>query len=372
MSVEIKEVSSVADYKTFVSFPYQLYKQSHYWVPPLKSDEFAAVFPKNNPFYRYCEAKFWLAYKDNRCVGRIGGIVNRLHNEKTGQKNARFTRLEFIDDKEVSAALIRTAETWARELGMNTIQGPLGFTNLDHQGMLVEGFDHLPSIASEYHLPYYKEHIEALGYAKEIDWLEFRLTITEIPEKALKLNEIIKLRYQMKVLSFKSKKELLPYARKLFDVLNGAFAELFSVVALDEASIEFYIKKYFKALDHELVKLVENKDGELVGFIIGMPSLSQAMQKAKGKLFPFGLFHIIKAMKKPLTMDLVLTGILPEWQGQGVSAILITEQQKTMFEKGIRYVETTGIFETNHKAIQHWKNYEHIQHKRKRCYIKAL
>jgi GNAT superfamily N-acetyltransferase len=372
MELLIQEVTKKSDIKNFVDFQFQLYNGNKYWVPPVKIDEQKILMPEHNPMFDFCDAKFWLAKRGKKIVGRIGAIINHKHNQKTGEKAGRFSRLEFIDDHQVCKMLLETAENWILDQGMDIIYGPLGFSNLDHQGMLIEGFDHLPSVASEYHQPYYKEHIEKLGYTKEIDWIEFRLTIGDIPEKALKLNELIKQRYGLRVLHFKKSGQLKPYAPQVFEVLNKAFSELFSVVEMNEKMVDYYTNRYFSLLNPHFVKAVLNKEDQMVGFIIGLPSLSEAMQKANGKLFPFGFFHIMKALKKPKVMDLLLTGIDPKMQGQGVSALLITELQKVMLDYGVQYTETTGIFETNQKAIQHWKNYEHIQHKRKRCFRKKL
>jgi N-acetylglutamate synthase-like GNAT family acetyltransferase len=372
-SIVIKACETVNDLKKFVQLPYELYSENAYWVPPLKADELKSLQKSTNPAYANCEAQFWIAFKNNKVVGRIGAIINHDANAKTGEKMCRISRIEFIDDKEVSKQLLTTAEKWAKERGMDGIHGPLGFTNLDHQAILIEGFDHLPSIASEYHLPYYKEHFEAAGYEKEMDWIEFRLKLEkEIPEKALKLNDMIQRRYNLKVVHFNSKDEMKAYAPKIFKLLNDAFSDLFSFVAMSEKLSEFYSEKYFNMLNPKFVKVIEDKDNNTIGFIISLPSLSVALQKAKGKLMPFGWYHITQALKKPKVVDLLLTGIHPDWQAQGVSAILITELQKVMQEHGVEYVETTGMIETNEKAINHWKNYDHIQHKRKRCFRKMF
>ncbi len=371
MSIEIREVLTKADQKQFVQVQFDIYKGNKYWVPPIKADEVKALTPEGNPAFDFCKAKFWLAFKSGKCVGRIGAIINEKYIEKTGEKYGRFSRLEFIDDHDVVKALTQKAEEWIKEQGMKGIQGPLGFTNLDHQAMLIEGFDHLPSIASEYHHDYYKEHLEKLGYEKEIDWVEFRLTLDEtIPEKAVRLNKIIQERNGLTVRHFTKSSELEPYGEKIFEVLNDAFAELFSVIRFDKKMIDYYKNRYFKLLNPKFVKVVENKTSDVVAFIVGLPSLSRAMQKANGKLFPFGFWHIMQALKKPKEVDLLLTGITPDMQGSGVAAILITELQQVMLEHGVKHVETTGIFETNQKAIQNWKNYNHIQHKRKRCFKK--
>jgi len=373
MSVTIKRCDSLNDLKKFVQFPYDLYKSNKYWVPPMKKDELNALQPATNPAFGICEAQFWLAIKDGKVAGRVGAIVNKAYNEKVGENKCRVSRIEFIDDKEVSKALLDTVEQWAKDKGMDGVHGPLGFTNLDHQAILIEGFDHLPSIASEYHLPYYKAHFEAAGYEKEMDWVEFRLKLEkEIPEKALKLNDMIQRRYNLKVVHFANREEMKKYAPRVLELLNVAFGDLFSFVAMNKELSQFYIDKYFNILNPEFVKVIEDKDGNIIGFIISLPSLSEAMQKAGGKLFPFGWYYLTQALKKPKVVDLLLTGIHPDWQAQGVSALLITELQKVMQKHGVEYVETTGMIETNEKAINHWKNYDHIQHKRKRCFVKMF
>jgi GNAT superfamily N-acetyltransferase len=373
MSLEIREVTTPQQRKAFVALVFQLYKGNPYWVPPLKADEVKALTPEHNPAFEFCKAKFWLAYRDGKVVGRIGGILNTAYNQKVGEKLGRFTRLEFVDDPAVADALLRTAEAWARSQGCTHIHGPLGFTNLDHQGMLIEGFDHLPSIASEYHLPYYRAHLERNGYDKEADWVEFRLTIEQqIPEKALKLKQTIMERYGLRIVHFKKTKEMYPWGQKVFNKLNEAFGELFSFAALNPRMVDYYINRYFKLLNPSFVKLVVDKDNEVAGFIISLPSLSRAMQKANGSLWPLGWWHILQAWKHPTEADLLLTGIDPKLQGRGVPALLITELQQVMVDHGVRFVETTGMLESNTQAIQTWKNYEHIQHKRKRCFRKAL
>jgi len=372
MDIQIKEVCSKSEFKQFAKLPFKIYKKNNFWVPPIINDEIKALKSDSNPAFDFCDAKFWLAYKGNEAVGRIGAIINRKDIEKTGEKVGRFSRFETINNFEVANALLTTAEDWVKSQGMETVRGPLGFTNLDHQGMLIEGFDHLPSIASEYQMPYYQELVEKAGYQKHIDWVEFRLTINEIPEKAKKLNKIIQQRFKLNVVNFSSSKELKPYGKKVFNLLNSAFKDLFSVVELNERMMDYYIGRYFTILNPKFVKVVTDENNEMVGFIVGLPSLSKAMQKTNGKLLPFGFRHIMKALKNPSEVDLLLTGVDPEMQAKGVSAILITELQQVMLDHNVRHVETTGIFETNQKAIQHWKNYDHIQHKRKRCFTKQL
>lgn len=374
MDIEVRKLSSSSDYKNFINFQFSLYKNDKMWVPPIKDDEINSIKAKYNPSFKFCDADFWIAIIDNEVVGRIGAIINHKYNEERGEKMGRFSRFECIDNKEVAKELLTTAEEWVKSKGMNGIYGPLGFNNLDHQGMLIEGFDYLPSIASEYHKPYYKSLVEELGYEKEIDWLEYRLTLGERAQnKAIRGSELIKKRYGIKVIHFNNTDELKPYINNVFEILNNSFNVLPFVSKFDESLSDFYAKKYLQILNPKFVKMVE-KDDELIGFIVGLPSLSEAMQKANGKLFPLGIIHIMKALKgKGIdTMDQMLTGVKTEFQSTGAAVILQAELQNAMIEHGLKYIETTGMFETNEKAIGNWKNYEHIQHKRKRCFVKKF
>jgi hypothetical protein len=371
MSVFIREVSNRQDIKQFVKLQFDLYKDSKYWVPPIKADEIKSLMP-GNPAFDFCDARFFLAFKNNKCVGRIGAIINKSYNEKVGKKFGRINRIEFIDDIEVSEKLIKTATDWFRELGMEYVHGPLGFTNLDTQGLLIEGFEYLPSIASVYHLPYYKDHLERLGFEKENDWIEFHLTITEDSLKKGKRGaELVKRRYGVEVMNFTSRSELQPYNKMIFEILNDAFQFLPYVSVLNEKMIKHYSDKYFSILNPKFIKVVV-KDKEPIGFFIGLPSLSKAMQKAKGSLFPFGFIHVIKALKKPEVIDMLLTGVSQQYQNSGIAAVLISELQEEMMKQGISAMETTGIFETNQNVINNWKNFEHIQHKRRRCYFMKI
>lgn len=373
MNIEIEEIKDKKGVKDFVNFQFDLYRDDAMWVPPIKADEIKALLPETNPMMKFCKTKFWLAKREGKIVGRIGGIINTRYLENADEQIARFTRFESVDDFEVVQLLLNTAETWAKENGMLGIDGPLGFANIDHQALLIEGFEHLPSVASEYHKPYYKAHIEKLGYEKEMDWIEFRLTIPEsIPDKVQMIADKVRERSGVQVRTYKKNSELVPYAKELFKLMNQAFSELFSFVHFDDDMIDFYVKKFIPILSPRFVKLIFDKEENLMGFIIALPSLSEAMQKAKGRIFPFGWYHIMKAYKNPEVIDLMLTGLHPKFQGMGYSALLMVETQRTAIDAGARYAETTGMIETNHKAIQNWKNYEHIQHKRKRCFIKRF
>lgn len=373
MSIEIKEVKSKKELNDFVMLPYRLYRNNPFWVPPLIEDEKKALMPETNPALEICTSKFWVAYKNNVCIGRIGGIIIPARNEKTGRKEARFTRPEFIDDEKVADLLLETFTQWAKEQGMELILGPLGFTNLDHQGLLIEGHEWMQAVASAYHFEYYQKHYQRLGFEKEIDWLEFRITFPEaLPDKSFRVAEMLKERFGLKNLEFTKKKELEPYKEQIFKLFNQAFRELFGTYELPDKLVKFYIDKYFPILNPNYVKLVVDKEGVVTGFLIALPSLSKAMKKAGGKLLPLGWFYLLRAFKKPVEMDLMLTGVKPEFQKMGVAALLMNDLWKTANNAGIKFVETTGMLENNHVAIQMWKSFEHIQHKRKRCYRKNI
>jgi hypothetical protein len=372
MSVEIIEVKTAAQIKAFAKFPFSIYKGNAYWVPPIIKDEIHALDPQKNPAMEYCDSQFWLAKKNGKYVGRISAIINHKYNEKVGEDLSRFSRLEFVDDAEVFTTLMDTAIQWARNKGMKKIHGPLGFSNLDTQGMLIEGFDHLQSVASVYHLPYYKGYMDNYGFEKENDWVEFRLTLGEkATNKGNRGAALIKRRYGFEVMKFEKSEELRPYVKDVFNILNSAFAKLPYVTPFNDKMVELYAEKYFKVINPKYVRMV-TKDGEIIGFLIAVPSLSVAMQKANGKLFPFGFIHILNAMKNPKVMDFFLTGVKPEYDNAGVAVILFAEVQNEMMEAGIDQMETTGIIETNHNVISNWKNYEHIQHKRRRCFVKEI
>jgi ribosomal protein S18 acetylase RimI-like enzyme len=329
--------------------------------------------PEKNPALDYCEAKYWLAYQDNKIVGRIAGIINHKYIEKWKNKYAGVSRFDFINDEKVSMALLGTVENWVKSKGLEAVHGPIGFTNFDHQGMLVEGFDELPTIASTYNYDYYPRHIENFGYKKDIDYLEFEVKVPDsVPEKAERLAQIVLKKNNLNLVRARSKKELLPYARQMFDVINATYSPLFASVELSEKLIDMYIKKYFSFILPEYVTIVFNENDKVIGFQITISSLSRAFQKAKGRLFPFGLVHILKALKKPKYLDLYLVGILPEYQNKGISAIFMNELTKIAIANNIISAETNSELEENTKVQDFWKYYEVRQHKRKRVYLKKF
>ena len=370
--VEIKLVSTKKELKEFIRFPHDLFRGNEYWVPPLDSDEMDTLRKDKNPAFEHCEAEYWLAYKDGRIAGRIAGIINHPANKKWG-KFVRFGWVDFIDDIEVVEALFRTVEEWGKSKGMEKIQGPLGFIDMDNEGMLVEGFDKMPTIANIYNYPYYPQMMVKLGYEGKEDWIQFKMKASQsIPEKMERINNLIKEKYNLKVLSFKKKKELLPYAKPLFNTLNLAFSNLYGYSELTEKEIDRLVKNYFTFINPELVCIVVDEKDEVVAFGISMPTLSKAFQKAKGKLFPFGFIHILKALKNMDEIDLYLNGVHPDWQKKGVHSLYYVEMNKAFIRNNIKVAITNPQLENNVNAVNVWSNYENEPYLRRRCYEKVL
>lgn len=373
MSIQIKEVVTKQDLKQFIKFPFNLYSKNKYWIPPLIGEEQKNFSKEKNPAFEFCESCLWIAQSDHKVVGRIAGIINKRYNEKIGKNVARFGYVDFIDDEEVSLKLFSTAESWARAKGCSSIHGPLGFTDMDPEGMLVEGFEEYGTIATIYNFPYYPMHAEKHGYQKDIDWIEYELlTPKSIPDKVEKLAQAVAERYNLKVLEVKNQKQLLPYAHEIFHVLNSAYENIYGFVQLTEKQIDLYVKQYFGFIKPGFVPVILNNKNEVVGFGITMPSLSLAFQKAKGRLFPFGFIHLLRAVKKNDRADLYLTGVRPDYQDKGVNAMLMYEVTKVFINQKIIWVESNPELETNMKVRAQWRFYEGRQHKRRRCYIKNL
>ncbi len=373
MTVTIKEVTTLNELKAFIRFPLSLYRGHPNYVPALFFDELNTLRRDKNPAFEHCEARYWLAYRDGRIVGRIAGILNHLHIEKWNERYMRFGWIDFIDDEAVSAALLGAVETWAREAGMDAVHGPLGFTDMDREGMLVEGFDELATLATIYNYPYYPQYLEKLGYAKDTDWMEYEVQVPREPNETIaRIADIALRRNKLKLLEVRSKKELLPYAPELFQLLCDEYAHLYGFVALTEKQMDAYIKQYFGFVTPDFVPVVLDQDGRMVAFGITMPSLSKALQKARGELFPFGFIHLIRALKKNERADLYLVAVRSEYQGKGVNAILMDKMQAVFNRIGVTKVETNPELETNANVQGQWKYYEKRQHKRRRCFIKHL
>jgi len=375
MSVIIKEVSNKKDLKAFIQFNIDLYKDNPYHVPGLIDDDLTTLSREKNPAFEVCDAIYFLAYKDGKIVGRIAGIINRKSNEVWDQKQARFGFVDFIDDSEVSNALFDAVEKWAKEQGMKALHGPMGFTDLDHEGMLIEGFDQLGTLSTIYNHPYYPEHLMRLGFNKDQDWHEFKIYIPDaVPDKHLRIGEIVKQKYGLKVLKFTKRKDIWPYAHRIFETLNEAFKPLYGFAPLTEKQIEFYVNSYIPMVRLDMITIVvREEDNAVVGFGISLPSLSLALKKAKGKLFPFGFIHLLKAMKsKPRVIDLYIMGVLPEYQKKGVNALLFNDLIPVYRSLGVEYAESNPELETNSAVQAQWDYFKREHHKTRRAFIKEL
>jgi GNAT superfamily N-acetyltransferase len=375
MSITIKEVTGKYMLKKFVVFNTQLYKDSPCHVPTLVVDEMMTLDRKKNPAFEFCESVYYLAYKDKKIVGRIGGIINHRANETWNQQHARFSFLDFIDDEEVSKALFDAVEKWALEKGMNAIQGPLGFTDLDHEGLLVWGFDRMGTMATTYSFPYYQEHLAKLGYVKDQDWKEFQIRIpSEIPEKHRRIAEIVLKKYGLKIQKFKKTKDIWPYAKKIFLLWNEAYKPLYGYSELSPKQIDYYIKMYIPMLRLEMITLItREEDDAVIGLGITLPSLSNALRKAKGKFFPFGWFHLLKALRgKGKVVDLYIIGILPEYQNKGINAALFYDLIPVFNKIGFTYAESNPELELNTKVQSQWLDFETEHVRTRRAFIKRL
>lgn len=377
MSVEIKKVVSRNDLKRFIRFNYEFYKGNAYSVPDLYDDMLSTFSPEKNAAFEFCEADYFMAYRDGKAVGRVAAIINRRANKTWNRKVVRFGWIDFIDDLEVSRALIDTVKAWGRERGMDEIEGPLGFTDMDAEGMLIEGFDQLSTMATIYNHPYYPEHMEKLQLEKAADWVEMKIYIPEaIPEKHKRIANIIATKYNLHIRKLTSKRDVLKsgLGKKIFELINEAYAPLFGFSRMTDRQIDQYVKMYVPVLNLRMVTLVENAENEIVAVGISMPSLSRALQKAKGKLFPFGWYHLLKTIfwKRPEVLDLLLVGVRPDYQGKGVNALLFTDLIPVYQELGFKYAESNPELELNEKVQNQWQYFQTEQHKRRRCFKAAL
>ncbi len=373
MDLVIKEVITLKDLKSFIHFPSRLYRGNPYWVPSLVPDELNTLRKDKNPAFEHCQARYWLAYRDGTIVGRVAAILNSKHIEVWNQSYLRFSWLDFIDDAAVSAALLQEVEDWAREKGLTAVHGPLGFTDLDREGMLIEGFNELGTMATFYNHPYYPVHMENNGYTKDIDWVEYEMQVSQVPNETIaRIADIALRRHHLKLLELTNKKQLLPLAEELFALFIEEYKHLYGVVPLTEHQIQAYIKQYFGFVTPDFVPIVVDPNNHMVAFGIVMPSLSRALQKSGGNLFPFGFIHLLRALKKNDRADLLLVAVRSDYQGKGVNAILMNRMHQIFLRLGITHVESNPELETNADVQGQWKYYERRQHKRRRIFIKHL
>ncbi len=378
--IEIRKVSSKRELKKFIRFNYEINKHSPYAVPELYED-MLTTFSEKNAAMEFCEADYFMAFRKGKMVGRIAAIINHRANETWNKKSVRFGWIDFVDDEAVSAALIETVKVWGRERGMTTIEGPLGFTDMDPEGMLTFGYDRLSTMSTTYNYPYYPVHMERLGMEKAVDWVEREVTVpartsgTHI-EKYFRVAEISAQRYDLHVRKIKRLSELDTdnYGRRVFDIVNKAYAGLYGFSKMTERQIDHYIKTYLHFIDLRFLTIVETAQGEPIAMGVGMPSLSRALQKARGKLFPFGWLHLLKSIKfkhEPV-IDLLLVAVLPVYQNKGVNAMLFADLIPIAQQMGFKTGETHPQLETNDKSQGQWAYLETEVHKRRRCYRQSL
>ena len=374
--ITIREVTSKRDLQRFVQFGIDLYKENHYYCPPIFFDEVNTFNPKSNPALEVCDHIIFMAYRNDEIVGRIVGIINHCATEAWDVKKCRFGWFECVDDYEVFKSLLDSVAAWGKSKGMTCLNGPVGFTDFDHQGLLIEGFDHNAPMASLYTHPYYIAHYERYGLTKEADWIEYQVTPpTEAPERMRRVARLLEERCKLKVVKVKNSRELRKrYGYTYFDVLDAAYQKLYNYQPMTPRQKQYYCKMYFPLLNFDFVTLVANEKDEIVAVGLGMPSLSEALRKCRGRLFPFGWFHLIKALKaKQMTdFDLLLIAVRPDYQDKGVTALIFNEMTPHFKKYGIQRVETTAILETNHKSLAGFAEFDHIQHKRRRAFVKEL
>ena len=371
--IEVLPVTNNKELKQFVTFPFKIYKDCKYWVPPLIKDELETLDRDKNPVFKNAEATYFLAKKGGEIVGRIAVIINHLEINEQGKKKVRFGWFDVVDDIEVTKALLDKAYEKGREHRLEYVEGPVGFSNMEKAGILTKGFDELNTMITWYHYPYYKEHFEKLGYTKQATWVEFRLSIPPTAfDRVKKFSKIIKKRYDLSVIRFKGKKEILPYVDEMFGLLNETYNTLQTFVPIQQYQIDYYKEKYFNFIHPEYITCIKDKDGKLIAFSIVMPSFSKALKKANGKIFPFGWYHILQAQKKAETAAFYLIGIDPEYQGKGVTAIIFEEMQDLFNQKGISIVETNPELEENTAVQVLWKDYSPVQHKERSTFKKAI
>jgi len=376
MAVEIREIHTKRELKQFIQFANDLYADCPYYCPPLFFDEMNCFNPETNPALEVSEYQLWMAYRDGKPVGRIAGIINRRANETWNYKHVRFGWFDFIDDLEVSKALLDTVAAWGKERGMDALNGPVGFTDFDHEGLLLEGYDYPAVMASLYNYPYYVKHMDAYGLSKEADWIEIQVYPPKtVPERLNRIAEIVKQRSHVRVDKVKNSRELVrKYGIQYMDVIDEAYQKLYNFQPMTDAQKNYYKNMYFPLLNFDFVTLVVNEKDEIVGVGLGMPDISDALRKCGGHLLPFGWYHLLKALwaKKMKSFSLLLIAVRPDYQGTGVNALFFQDQIPRMAKYDIQILETTNILETNTKNIANFTQFDHKVHKHHRAYIKSI
>ena len=376
MSIQIKEVKTRRELREFVNFPERLYKDNKCYVPPLVFDQMNTLDQKKGAAQDFCKSTLFLAYKDGKPAGRVAAIVNELANKQWNHKEVRFGWYDFIEDEDVARSLMQKVEEFGREHGMESVVGPLGFTDFDPEGLLVEGFDQLSTMALIYNYPYYVKYIENMGFTKDADWIEYKIYLPKVlPDKVLRVSNIIQQRTNchLRPLTKKIIREE-DYAHKLFDVINECYKDLYNFTVLPKNMADQYIGFYLSILDLKYVSIVENEKNEIVAFGITMPSIARALQKSRGKLFPFGWWPLLKSLflKREEGVEMLLVGVRPDYQGTGLNSLVMVDMFKKFTAAGMVWAETNAILETNVKNQRQFADFEKDCKKRRRSYIKKL
>lgn len=376
MSIEIRSVSpDRKELKKYVKFGIDLYRGNDCYVPPLIFEEIETLMPSKNPAFDFCEAQSFMALRDGVPAGRITAIINRVVNERTGKREARFGFVDFVDDAEVVDALFRAAEEWSRQRGMTEMVGPMGFTDMDHEGMLIDGFDELGTMATIYNYPYYPVHMERMGYKPDVDWVEYRMTVPDsVPDKYLRIASLVERKYGFKTLHYTSRSRLkADYGRAIFDLINVAYDGLYGYSPLSDRQIDYYIDKYLGILRLDCISVVVDKDGKLVAFGISIPSFSRAFQRSGGRLWPLGWYHLLKAIHgKNDVVDLMLVAVSPEYQNMGVNAMVFADLLPTYIKNGYKFAESNLELADNASVQLQWQYFERRQHRRRRAFRRDL
>lgn len=359
----------------YVKFGIELYRNNPCYVPPLVLDEIETLSPSKNPAFEVCRAQSFLAKRDGKIVGRITAIINDVVNKKDKSKVMRFGFTDFIDDKEVVDALFNAAIAWGKERGMTSIVGPLGFSDMDHEGMLIDGFDQMGTMATIYNYPYYVEHMERMGFSKDVDWVEYRINIPDsIPDKYSRIAQIVKTKYKLRSVPLTSRKMVKEkYGRPLFKLINDAYSGLYGFSPLTDKQIDYYIGQYLGIIRLDCVSVIVNENDEIVAVGISMPSLSEGLRKSNGKLFPTGWIYLLKALKGHTdTVDLLLVAVKPEYQSKGVNALIFNDLIPAFNKAGYKFAESNPELEGNDSVQKQWEYFERRQHRKRRAWHKNI
>ena len=373
--IDIKKVTTKRDYQTFVEFPFVLYKDNPFWVPPLVKDEIETLDPKLNPVYQNATASLFLAYKNGEVVGRVAAIINWIEVKEIKKNKVRFGWFDFIDDTNVSKTLLEAVISFGKKHKMETIEGPVGFSNLDKAGLLIEGFNEPNTIITLYNFPYYSKHLEKLGFNVAAKWVEYEIKIDDFessPERVKRFSKLIMDKYELTLLNFKKRKDIIPYVDQMFELLDKTYNQLQTYVPIQDYQIENYKKRFLKFVNPDYIKCIIDKEGKLICFSITMPSFTEALKKINGKITILNTYYLLKAMKKNNRASFYLIGVHPDYQNKGITAIIFNEMQKLFNKKQIISVETNPELEENTAIQKLWKNYEHRLHKRRATYNKSI